>query len=85
MIKAWIVFFPNILALPLQVKFVVLVNCGGTVDIVELLEPEESVIFFLLDSHRPTDLCNVFSSSQVNKLSFLLGDQIFFIAKHISY
>ncbi|XP_034235913.1 cell division control protein 45 homolog [Thrips palmi] len=48
-----------------EVKFVVLVNCGGTVDIVELLEPEDSVIFFLLDSHRPTDLCNVFSSSQV--------------------
>lgn len=48
-----------------EIKFVVLVNCGGTVDIIELLEPEESVIFFLLDSHRPTDLCNVFSSSQV--------------------
>lgn len=48
-----------------EVKFVVLVNCGGTIDVVELLEPEEHVVFFLLDSHRPTDLCNVFSSSQV--------------------
>ncbi|KAJ1523930.1 hypothetical protein ONE63_010479 [Megalurothrips usitatus] len=48
-----------------EVKYVVLVNCGGTIDIVELLEPEEHVIFYLLDSHRPTDLCNVFSSSQV--------------------
>lgn len=48
-----------------EVKHVVLVNCGGTIDIIELLEPEEHVLFFILDSHRPTDLCNVFSSSQV--------------------
>ncbi|KAE8747250.1 hypothetical protein FOCC_FOCC006042 [Frankliniella occidentalis] len=48
-----------------EVKYVVLVNCGGTIDIVELLEPNEDVVFFLIDSHRPTDLCNVFSSSQV--------------------
>ncbi|KAK3927335.1 Cell division control protein 45-like protein [Frankliniella fusca] len=48
-----------------EIKYVVLLNCGGTIDIVELLEPVEDVIFFLVDSHRPTDLCNVFSSSQV--------------------
>lgn len=41
------------------------INCGGTMDLVELLEPAEH-IFFICDSHRPLDLCNVFSDSQVS-------------------
>ncbi|XP_014247414.1 cell division control protein 45 homolog [Cimex lectularius] len=48
-----------------QVKFVLLINCGGTIDIVETLQPEEDVVFFVLDSHKPTDVCNVYSRSQV--------------------
>ncbi|XP_065224624.1 cell division control protein 45 homolog [Planococcus citri] len=51
-----------------DVKYVVLINCGGTIDIVEILEPEEHVIFFVADSHRPTDVCNVYSSSQIRML-----------------
>lgn len=43
-----------------------LINCGGTIDIIEELEPEEDVIFFIVDSHKPTDVCNIYSSSQVN-------------------
>ncbi|EDW78297.1 uncharacterized protein Dwil_GK16247 [Drosophila willistoni] len=53
-----------------DVKNVVLVNCGGCVDIVELLEPADDVIFYILDAHRPLDVCNVYSDRQV----CILGD-----------
>lgn len=42
-----------------------LINCGGTLDIIELLEPDEDITFYIVDSHRPTDICNIYSSSQV--------------------
>ncbi|KAG7196693.1 hypothetical protein KM043_016025 [Ampulex compressa] len=51
-----------------EIKNVILINCGGTLDLVELLQPEESVIFFILDSHRPYDLCNIYSESQIRLL-----------------
>ncbi|XP_063230464.1 cell division control protein 45 homolog [Bacillus rossius redtenbacheri] len=51
-----------------EVKLVVLVNCGGTVDVVEALQPAEDVVLFVADSHRPTDVCNVYSSGQVRLL-----------------
>lgn len=48
------------------------VNCGGCVDLVELLAPEDNVLFFVCDSHRPLDLCNIYSDSQVcNNRKFL--------------
>lgn len=49
-----------------DVKFVILINCGGCVDIVELLQPDEDVTFFICDSHRPLDVCNIYSDRQVN-------------------
>lgn len=42
-----------------------LINCGGTIDIIEVLEPDEDITFFVVDSHRPIDICNIYSSSQV--------------------
>ncbi|XP_076653605.1 cell division cycle protein 45 [Halictus rubicundus] len=51
-----------------EIKNVILINCGGTLDLVELLQPAESVIFYILDSHRPYDLCNVYSEDQVRIL-----------------
>ncbi|KAJ8710983.1 hypothetical protein PYW07_008225 [Mythimna separata] len=48
-----------------EVKYVVLVNCGGTIDLVDILQPEEDVVFFVLDAHKPTDVCNVYSDGQV--------------------
>uniref|UniRef100_A0A1B0BDI7 Cell division control protein 45 homolog n=1 Tax=Glossina palpalis gambiensis TaxID=67801 RepID=A0A1B0BDI7_9MUSC len=48
-----------------DVKFVLLLNCGGCVDIVELLQPDEDVIFFICDAHRPFDVCNIYSDRQV--------------------
>ncbi|XP_050425869.1 cell division control protein 45 homolog isoform X2 [Adelges cooleyi] len=52
-----------------DVKHVILINCGGTSDIVEILQPEDNVIFFIVDSHRPTDVCNIYSSSQIRILA----------------
>ncbi|XP_050472079.1 cell division control protein 45 homolog [Bombus huntii] len=51
-----------------EVKNVIFINCGGTLDLVELLQPTESVIFYIVDSHRPYDLCNVYSEDQVRIL-----------------
>ncbi|XP_060806646.1 cell division control protein 45 homolog isoform X2 [Amyelois transitella] len=48
-----------------EIKYVVMVNCGGTIDLVDILQPEEDVVFFVLDSHKPTDICNVYSDGQV--------------------
>lgn len=48
-----------------EIKYVVLVNCGGTIDIVDILQPDEDVVFFILDAHKPTDVCNVYSDGQV--------------------
>ncbi|XP_015191536.1 PREDICTED: cell division control protein 45 homolog isoform X2 [Polistes dominula] len=51
-----------------EVKNVIMINCGGTIDLVELLQPPESVIFFIIDSHRPYDLCNIYSEYQIRIL-----------------
>ncbi|XP_060533412.1 cell division control protein 45 homolog [Cylas formicarius] len=51
-----------------DVKFFVLINCGGTIDIIEELEANDDVVFFILDSHRPIDLCNIYSNGQVRLL-----------------
>ncbi|XP_058795784.1 cell division control protein 45 homolog isoform X2 [Phymastichus coffea] len=51
-----------------EIAYVVMINCGGMLDIVDLLEPEEKVTFFILDSHRPYDLCNIYSEKQVQIL-----------------
>lgn len=45
------------------------VNCGGCLDLVELLSPEDNILFFVCDSHRPLDLCNIYSDSQVSAQS----------------
>ncbi|XP_055380499.1 cell division control protein 45 homolog [Condylostylus longicornis] len=52
-----------------DVKYVILINCGGCIDLVELLQPDEDVIFFVCDSHRPLDVCNIYSDRQVCMLT----------------
>ncbi|XP_050315859.1 cell division control protein 45 homolog [Anthonomus grandis grandis] len=59
-----------------DVKYFVLINCGGTIDIVEELEAEEDVVFFILDSHRPLDLYNIYSNEQVRLLSAPEGEAL---------
>lgn len=43
-------------------------NCGATLDVVELLQADENTVFFILDSHRPVDVYNIYSESQVRLL-----------------
>ncbi len=43
------------------------INCGGCLDLVEVLEPTDQILF-VCDSHRPLDLCNVYSDSQVKSI-----------------
>lgn len=53
----------------------IFINCGGTIDLVGLLKPEPTIIFYVLDSHRPYDLCNVYSEDQVQILGQLDVDE----------
>lgn len=58
----------NNLLFDISQNIVILINCGGTVDIVDVLEPEPDVVFFVVDSHRPTDVCNIYSENQIRIL-----------------
>ncbi|XP_065085250.1 cell division control protein 45 homolog [Ochlerotatus camptorhynchus] len=55
-------------------KFVLLINCGGCIDIVDVLQPVEDVTFFICDSHRPYHICNVYSDAQVQIIGELGHD-----------
>jgi len=50
------------------IKHVVLINCGATVDIVEMLQPDDGVRFYICDSHRPVDTHNYYNQVQVKLL-----------------
>ena len=50
------------------IKYCVLVNCGATIDICDFLDPEDEVVFFVLDNHRPVDVTNIYNESQVKLL-----------------
>ncbi|XP_057295663.1 cell division control protein 45 homolog isoform X1 [Hydractinia symbiolongicarpus] len=42
-----------------QIKHFLLLNCGGNIDL-DILEPDDDTTFYIVDSHRPLDLNNVF-------------------------
>ncbi|CAG0888357.1 unnamed protein product [Cyprideis torosa] len=46
-----------------QTQNIILVNCGGTIDLVEFLEPLPSQTVFVADSHRPLDVYNIYNAS----------------------
>jgi len=48
-----------------QTDHVILINCGGTIDLVQTLEPTEEKVFYVADSHRPYDVCNIFNDGQI--------------------
>ena len=47
------------------VKYCVLINCGATIDICDFLDPEDEIVFFVLDNHRPVDVTNIYNDTQV--------------------
>lgn len=40
-------------------------------DVVETLEPTEDKVFFIADSHRPYDVCNIYNDGQVRHIIIL--------------
>ncbi|XP_002736001.2 cell division control protein 45 homolog [Saccoglossus kowalevskii] len=51
-----------------QIEYVVLINCGANIDILDTLQPEENVQFYICDSHRPIDLVNIYNETQIKLL-----------------
>ncbi len=61
-----------------DLKYVVLVNCGATVDLVqdfgldddedELSEALSKLVLFVADTHRPVEVCNVYNDGQIRLL-----------------
>ncbi|XP_072164043.1 cell division control protein 45 homolog [Diadema setosum] len=51
-----------------QVKYVILINCGGSINLLETLQPDKNVVFFICDNHRPLDLWNVYNETQIKLL-----------------
>ena len=44
----------------------ILINCGGCIDLIDQLDPvDERSVFFVIDSHRPLDVCNVYNNGQI--------------------
>ncbi|KAK7077931.1 DNA replication initiation factor cdc45 [Halocaridina rubra] len=58
-----------------QIKHIVLLNCGGCIDVVDILQPEDDIVIFIADSHRPLDICNIYSGEQVRILTKLGDDE----------
>ncbi|GAB6030055.1 DNA replication initiation factor cdc45 [Chamberlinius hualienensis] len=44
-----------------QVKHFLLINCGGSVNLMEELNPDDDALIFIVDSHRPIDVFNIYS------------------------
>ena len=57
-----------------QIEYVIMINCGGGIDLYELLKPDEKVLFFILDSHRPYDLNNIYNERQMRILGEATAD-----------
>ncbi|CAK8692483.1 cell division control protein 45 homolog [Clavelina lepadiformis] len=51
-----------------QYKHIVLLNCGGNIDLLHILDPSEDISFYVIDSHRPIDLVNFFCEQQIYML-----------------
>lgn len=45
--------------LRVQISSIIMINCGGTIDIVDFLQPPPDATIYILDSHRPYHLNNV--------------------------
>lgn len=44
---------------------IILINCGATLDLVEVLQPAEDTVFYLIDSLRPLEVRNVYNGVQI--------------------
>ncbi|KAF7240803.1 hypothetical protein EYD10_12610 [Varanus komodoensis] len=51
-----------------QFQYFVLINCGANVDLLDILQPEGDIIFFVCDTHRPINVVNVYNETQIKLL-----------------
>ncbi|XP_037090497.1 cell division control protein 45 homolog [Pollicipes pollicipes] len=51
------------------VRLVILINCGIMMDLVAELDPPNDVTVYVLDSHRPMDVNNVYNDGQIRIVS----------------
>lgn len=47
------------------IRYVVMINCGATIDLVDFLDPPDDLVIFVADSHRPIDVCNAYNDGQI--------------------
>lgn len=64
-----------------HVKNVLLINCGGSLDIVALLLPSDDCTIYICDVHRPYDVCNIYSDRQVCFKPYYLTLYLFKLCK----
>lgn len=48
-----------------QAKNIILINCGATLDLIDLLQPPEDSVFYIIDSLRPLEVRNVYNGIQI--------------------
>lgn len=48
-----------------QYKQIIMLNCGGNMDLLEILQPPDDVVIYVADSHRPVDLVNFYCERQI--------------------
>lgn len=46
-------------------KNIILINCGATLDLIDLLQPPEDSVFYIIDSLRPLEVRNVYNGIQI--------------------
>lgn len=46
-------------------KSIILINCGATLDLIDLLQPPEDSVFYIIDSLRPLEVRNVYNGVQI--------------------
>jgi len=50
-------------------KYILLVNCGATLDLFEFLEPRDEMMIFVADFHRPIEVTNLYNDGQIRLLN----------------
>jgi len=48
-----------------DIKNIILINCGAGLDLVDILQPPEDAIFYLIDTMRPFEVRNVYNGVQI--------------------
>lgn len=58
----------------MQIKSIIMINCGGGVNLQDYFTLEEGVIVYVIDSHRPYSAKNIITFSHVCLLLLLLNN-----------